>query len=127
MFTYYSSIIPNSFRCLLFSKLCQHNWSRHILCLQVCTILGESLPWKVESRNIDLPELQGEPDDIVREKCLLAVEKVKGAVITEDTCLCFNALNGLPGPYMYVQMNELSLLAVHHVRVDLFGLFFHLV
>ena len=24
----YSSIIPNSFRCLLFSKLCQHNWSR---------------------------------------------------------------------------------------------------
>jgi len=28
MLTYYSSIIPNSFRCLLFSKLCQHNWSR---------------------------------------------------------------------------------------------------
>ena len=23
-----------------------------------------------------VPELQGEPDDIVREKCLLAVEKV---------------------------------------------------
>jgi len=28
MLTYYSSIIPNSFRYLLFSKLCQHNWSR---------------------------------------------------------------------------------------------------
>jgi len=28
MLAYYSSIIPNSFRCLLFSKLCQHNWSR---------------------------------------------------------------------------------------------------
>ena len=27
--TYYSSIIPNSFRCLLFSKLCQHNLSRY--------------------------------------------------------------------------------------------------
>ena len=26
--TYYSSIILNSFRCLLFSKLCQHNLSR---------------------------------------------------------------------------------------------------
>ena len=22
-------------------------------------------------------------------------------VIVEDTCLCYNALNGLPGPYMY--------------------------
>jgi len=31
MLTYYSSIIPNSFRCLLFSKLCQHNWSRPTL------------------------------------------------------------------------------------------------
>ena len=25
---------------------------------------------------VPVPELQGEPDDIVREKCLLAVEKV---------------------------------------------------
>ena len=59
--------------------------------------------------------------------CFAIWLQVKGAVITEDTCLCFNALNGLPGPYMYVQMNELSLLAVHHVCVDLFGLLFHLV
>lgn len=25
---------------------------------------------------------------------------VKEPLITEDTCLCFNALNGLPGPYI---------------------------
>ena len=30
--------------------------------------------------------------------------QIEGPVITEDTCLCFNALNGLPGPYMCVYM-----------------------
>jgi hypothetical protein len=89
-----------------------------------------------------VPEFQGEPDDIAREKCRLAAKEVSlkyylviwlqpnhdhnvyfvcqrvcqghsqmplvnilsvqvnGPVITEDTCLCFNALQGLPGPYM---------------------------
>lgn len=27
---------------------------------------------------------------------------MKGPVLVEDTSLCFNALSGLPGPYMYV-------------------------
>ncbi len=49
---------------------------------------------------IDLPELQGEPEHISREKTRLAAEHVKGPVIVEDTSLCFNALNGLPGPYI---------------------------
>lgn len=48
----------------------------------------------------DLKELQGKPIDIARDKCLAASEKIGGAVITEDTSLCFNALNGLPGPYV---------------------------
>lgn len=26
--------------------------------------------------------------------------EVNGPVLVEDTALCFNALNGLPGPYM---------------------------
>ena len=37
---------------------------------------------------------RGEPDEISREKCKLAAERVNGPVITEDTSLCFNALNG---------------------------------
>ena len=56
-----------------------------------------------------MPELQGEPDDISIEKCKLAVAEVKGPVIVEDTSLCFNALNGLPGPYMYVLAHPDSL------------------
>lgn len=44
--------------------------------------------------------LQGEPEEVAREKCLLAVKEVKGPTITEDTCLCYNALGGLPGVYI---------------------------
>jgi hypothetical protein len=27
--------------------------------------------------------------------------KINGPVLVEDTCLCFKAMNDLPGPYMY--------------------------
>jgi inosine triphosphate pyrophosphatase len=67
---------------------------------EVVRIMGTGLPYTIQNRRIDLPELQGEPDQICREKCSLAAERVGGAVITEDTSLCFNALNGLPGPYI---------------------------
>jgi len=57
-------------------------------------------PFDVEQINMDLPELQGEPDEIVKEKAKLAADRTGKAVFVEDTCLCFNALNGLPGPYI---------------------------
>lgn len=34
------------------------------------------------ARKIDLPELQGEPDDIARQKCALAVKEVKGPTVS---------------------------------------------
>lgn len=53
---------------------------------------------QVTSQKIDLPEYQGDsPEDIVKEKCRAAISITKGPTIVEDTCLCFNALNGLPG------------------------------
>lgn len=45
-------------------------------------------------------ELQGEPEEIALAKCKTAAEIVKRPLITEDTCLCLNGLNGLPGPYI---------------------------
>ena len=64
-------------------------------------LAGEAdFPYEVEALSVDLPELQGEPDDIAAEKCRLAAKEVGGPVIVEDTCLCFNALEGLPGPYI---------------------------
>ena len=43
---------------------------------------------------------QGEPEEIAREKCVLAAKQVHGPVMVEDTSLCFNAYKGLPGPYI---------------------------
>jgi inosine triphosphate pyrophosphatase len=54
----------------------------------------------LKSAQLDLPELQGEPEEVAAEKCRLAVQQVKGAVMVEDTSLCFNALGGLPGVYI---------------------------
>ena len=35
---------------------------------------------------------------------MFALLQVGGPVLTEDTCLCFNALQELPGPYMYLSI-----------------------
>ncbi|CAM9980810.1 unnamed protein product [Phaeothamnion confervicola] len=67
---------------------------------EVRAILGTSLPVELTSRKIDLPELQGETTEVSAEKCRLAAAAVGGPVMVEDTALCFNALNGLPGPYI---------------------------
>ncbi|KAK1290318.1 Inosine triphosphate pyrophosphatase [Acorus calamus] len=66
---------------------------------EVRAILGDSIP--LQTLKLDLPELQGEPEEISKDKARMAAkEKVNGPVLVEDTCLCFNALNGLPGPYI---------------------------
>jgi inosine triphosphate pyrophosphatase len=58
------------------------------------------LPFHLTNAKIDLPELQGEAISVAREKCVTAAEKVEGAVMVEDTSLCFNALNGMPGVFI---------------------------
>lgn len=54
----------------------------------------------LDSVDVDLDEIQGQPSDIVRDKALKAFAKVGSPVLVEDTSLCFSALNGLPGPYI---------------------------
>jgi hypothetical protein len=58
---------------------------------------GRPLPFAVDAAALDLPELQGEPEEIARAKCAAAAAAVSGAAMVEDTCLCFDALGGLPG------------------------------
>ncbi|KAF7281362.1 inosine triphosphate pyrophosphatase [Rhynchophorus ferrugineus] len=67
---------------------------------ELIAILGSSFPRKIISKKIDLPELQGEIDEISIKKAKTAYEQIKSPVLVEDTCLCFNALKGLPGPYI---------------------------
>lgn len=61
---------------------------------------GKVLPFTISNKKVDLPELQGDPVDIAKEKCALAANDLGCSVITEDTSLCFNALQNLPGPYI---------------------------
>jgi XTP/dITP diphosphohydrolase len=67
---------------------------------EVRGIIGDDSDIQIESVSIDLPELQGTPEEIVAEKCRLAYEKLQKPCMVEDTSLCFNALNGMPGPYI---------------------------
>ncbi|CAF3165679.1 unnamed protein product [Rotaria socialis] len=66
---------------------------------EVQAILGDVLP-NLRSEAVDLPEYQGEAEDITKEKAIFAAQRINGPVLVEDTSLCFNALHGLPGPYI---------------------------
>ncbi|KAK9510704.1 hypothetical protein O3M35_005439 [Rhynocoris fuscipes] len=67
---------------------------------EVVAILGPYVPFKLVNQKVDLPELQGEIEDICKKKCREAAKIVKGPVIVEDTSLCFTSLGNLPGPYI---------------------------
>lgn len=55
---------------------------------------------EVRSNPLDIEEAQGTIEEVTESKCRRAAEIVNGPVLVEDTALCFNALAGLPGPYM---------------------------
>ncbi|OCF60637.1 inosine triphosphate pyrophosphatase [Kwoniella mangroviensis CBS 10435] len=54
----------------------------------------------VTSQAVDVPEIQGTTQEVAIAKVKAAAEKLGTACVTEDTALCFDALNGLPGPYI---------------------------
>lgn len=65
---------------------------------EVNMILGGKYPWELRCHNFDLTEPQATPIEVSRAKCAQAALLCNSPVIVEDTSLCFNALNGLPGP-----------------------------
>mmetsp|Transcript_51253 Transcript_51253/g.137504 ORF Transcript_51253/g.137504 Transcript_51253/m.137504 type:complete len:273 (+) Transcript_51253:41-859(+) len=76
---------------------------------QILDAGAEKVPFNLTNRKIDLPELQGaNPEEIAMEKCKLAALEVKGPVMCEDTCLCYDALGGLPGPYIKWFLDKLG-------------------
>lgn len=74
---------------------------------EVQAILADVLP-NLKSEPLDLPEYQGESEEISKAKAILAAEKINGPVLVEDTSLCFNALQGLPGPYIKWFLDKLG-------------------
>lgn len=70
---------------------------------EVREILARGVPGlDVQSRSFDVDEIQGTIEEIATDKCRRAAVLVDGPVLTEDTALEFVALNGMPGPYMWV-------------------------
>jgi len=47
-----------------------------------------------------VPEIQGTTQEVAIAKCRSAAQQMQGPCLTEDTALCFTALEGLPGPYI---------------------------
>ena len=54
----------------------------------------------IRNKALDLIEIQGDPISIAKHKVKEAAKHSDTPVMTEDVSLCFNAFNGLPGPYM---------------------------
>ena len=55
-----------------------------------------------------VPEIQGSTQEVAREKVRRAAEILNAPCITEDTALCFKAMNGLPGPFIKYFLKELG-------------------
>ncbi|KAF8338491.1 inosine triphosphate pyrophosphatase-like protein [Amanita rubescens] len=55
---------------------------------------------EIEAQGLDVPEVQGTTQEVAKAKCRAAADLIGGPCMTEDTALCFKALNGLPGPYI---------------------------
>lgn len=72
---------------------------------EVKQLLGTDL----ESKKIDLPEMQGSYHDIVTAKVKEAAEQVHGPVVVDDTSLEFDAFGKeLPGPYIKWFLTQLG-------------------
>jgi len=84
---------------------------------EVTRILQEdtNFDFEVVSSDIDLPELQGTPTDISIAKCLVAQQQISGPVFIEDVCLCYNALGGMPGPYIKWFMKGCGLQGLYQI------------
>lgn len=53
-----------------------------------------------EQRVWDQPEIQGDPEEIIKHKLDKAYEIFKHPVLVDDVSVNMEALNGFPGPYM---------------------------
>ncbi|VVC97270.1 inosine triphosphate pyrophosphatase [Leptidea sinapis] len=80
---------------------------------EIKAILGNSFPLDVTNYKLDLPELQGEIDEVSIKKCQEAARILNKPVVVEDTSLCFNALKGLPGPYIKWFLEKLKPEGLH--------------
>ena len=74
------------------------NWAKILSARQILEPLG----FNVEQIKMDIPELQlDEIEEVAKNSCKYASDKLKKNVIKNDSGLCIEALNGFPGPYTH--------------------------
>lgn len=56
--------------------------------------------YTITNKSLDLLEIQGTINEVTIHKAKSAAEALNGPVLVEDTCLGFDAMNDLPGPYI---------------------------
>lgn len=79
---------------------------------EVQSILGESAV--IRNMPLDLPELQGSTARAISiEKAIEAFRRVGVPVLVEDTSLSFEALGGLPGPYIKWFLESVGVAGLH--------------
>ncbi|GKT14149.1 Ham1-like protein like protein [Aduncisulcus paluster] len=64
------------------------------------------------NEKIDLPEIQGTPEEVVIAKAQDAAKAYKGPVVVDDTSLCLTAFKGMPGPYIKDFINNSGVTAI---------------
>ena len=56
--------------------------------------------FRLKQEDLDLPEIQGKPEEIIHVKALAAWDILQRPFIIEDVCFNAEALGGMPGPYI---------------------------
>ncbi len=89
--------------------------------MKICFVTGNKLKFEedkeilaehgidIEHIEMELPEIQADPPEIAKHKAMVAAEKTGKPCFVDDTALCFNALNGLPGEYVKFFVEKLGL------------------
>lgn len=74
------------------------NWAKILSARQILEPLG----FEVEQVKMEVPEIQNDSiEEIAKYSAKWASDKLKCAVIKNDSGLCIDSLNGFPGPYTH--------------------------
>jgi inosine triphosphate pyrophosphatase len=71
-----------------------HKWK------EIFSILNKKTNIKISRKILNLTEIQGTEDEIIKSKAIEAYKKIKKPCIVEDVSLGFKEWNYLPGPYI---------------------------
>lgn len=71
---------------------------------------------KLEQLELDLDEIQSiDSNEVIKHKLLEAQKKHKGEFIIDDSAVCLDALNGLPGPFIKFFLKEMGVGGIYNL------------